>query len=71
MQLRSDKEWFRRRSAGLGWRPATWQGWLVTVLAAALVAGLLAGLRRSPARVPAVVAVVAAYALVVLAAGGG
>ncbi len=26
------KPWFGRKRSGIGWRPASWQGWLVTVL---------------------------------------
>jgi ABC-2 type transport system ATP-binding protein len=61
---------FRRRSVGLGWRPSTWQGWLVTMVAVALVVGVLALLPRSYARVPVVILIVAAYAVVSLRAGG-
>jgi ABC-2 type transport system ATP-binding protein len=63
------RPWFRRRRSGLGWRPATWQGWLVTLVAMALVVGTLA-LLHSPSRVPVVILVVAAYAGVALRTGG-
>lgn len=26
------KPWFGRKRSGIGWRPASWQGWLVTAL---------------------------------------
>ena len=42
--MRSQR-WFQRRRVGLGWRPADWHGWLITLLAAA---GVLAVLRSSP-----------------------
>lgn len=30
--MAADHPWFaRRKYTGLGWRPITWQGWLVTV----------------------------------------
>ncbi len=32
------KLWFKRKRYGWGWRPATWQGWVVT---AGYVAGVL------------------------------
>jgi len=35
----SDRPWFRERQSGLGWTPATWEGWLVTLLSAAAVVG--------------------------------
>ena len=27
--------WFRRRRVGFGWRPVSWQGWSITLLAVA------------------------------------
>jgi hypothetical protein len=41
MQNRIDKPWFRRKRIGVGRRPASWQGWLVTLVVAAAVTGLL------------------------------
>jgi ABC-2 type transport system ATP-binding protein len=64
------RPWFRRRSAGFGWRPVSWQGWLVTVGAGVGVVGVLALLHKSSARVPIVILVLAAYAVVALWAGG-
>ena len=29
----TSEPWFVPRSVGLGYRPATWQGWLITVVA--------------------------------------
>ena len=70
MQRLMGRPWFRRRRIGFGWRPVTWQGWLVTLVAVALVVGVLTLLHRSSARVPAVILIVAAYAVVALRAGG-
>jgi ABC-type multidrug transport system ATPase subunit len=67
--MRSQR-WFQRRRVGFGWRPITWQGWLVTVLAAALAVDALTVLRGSSARVPIVILIVAVYAVVALATGG-
>jgi ABC-2 type transport system ATP-binding protein len=69
MQRRIVKPWFRRRRVGLGWRPAAWQGWLVTGVAAALAAGVLVALRGSPARIPILVLVLALYAAIALLTG--
>ena len=64
------RQWFRRRRIGLGWRPAGWQGWLITLVAVAAVITVLALLRTSPARIPVVILIIAAYAVVALATGG-
>jgi ABC-2 type transport system ATP-binding protein len=64
------QQWFQRRRVGLGWRPITWQGWVVTVLAVALAAGALTILHGSSARLPIVILIVAVYAVVALATGG-
>jgi ABC-2 type transport system ATP-binding protein len=70
MQRVSRRPWFRRRAAGFGWRPASWQGWAITGLAALLVIGTLALGRGSSARIPVVILVVALYTIVALATGG-
>jgi hypothetical protein len=35
--VQTGKPWFRRKTVGLGWRPVTWQGWLITLVAVAAV----------------------------------
>jgi hypothetical protein len=65
-----DAPWFRRRRVGVGWTPATWQGWAITLAAAAGVTGSLALLRHSEARIPIVVVIFAIYVGVVLVTGG-
>jgi ABC-2 type transport system ATP-binding protein len=64
------RPWFRRRRAGLGWRPVRWQGWLVTLVAVALVVGVLTLLRGSSERLPVVFLVLAVYAVIALGTGG-
>ena len=66
----STLNWFQRRRIGLGWRPAAWQGWVVTVLAVGAVIAVLTLLRGSSARIPIAIAIFAAYAIVALATGG-
>ncbi|HXR12829.1 MAG TPA: hypothetical protein VN770_11075, partial [Gaiellaceae bacterium] len=70
MQRQIQRQWFRRRRIGFGWRPATWQGWLITAAAAGLVIGTLAAVRGSSQRLPIVIGIVALYAVVALATGG-
>ena len=65
----SSPRWFQRRRIGLGWRPASWQGWLITLLAVAGIVLVLALLRGSSARVPLAILILAAYAVVALATG--
>src|SRR6185437_8387878 len=62
--------WFQRRRIGFGWRPASWQGWLVTLLAAGGLVAVLTLLRGSSARAPIAILVVAVYSGVALATGG-
>ena len=70
MQRLTGTPWFRRRRVGLGWTPVSWQGWLVTVVAAGGVVGVLALLRGSSARVPVVIVIIAVYTMVALRTGG-
>jgi ABC-2 type transport system ATP-binding protein len=67
MQRPGATPWFRRRRVGFGWRPVTWQGWLVTAVAAAGAVGVIAFVPRSSPRIPFVLAIVAAYAMIALA----
>ena len=67
--MRSQR-WFQRRRAGLGWRPAAWQGWAITLFTAAAMGAALVLLRGSSARVPIAVAIAAVYTVVALATGG-
>jgi ABC-2 type transport system ATP-binding protein len=67
--MRSQR-WFQRRRVGLGWRPADWHGWVVTLLAFAAVIAVVVLLHTSPARFPVTILIVAAYAAVALATGG-
>src|SRR5579862_8096809 len=67
--MRSQR-WFQRRKIGLGWRPADWHGWVITVLAAAGVVAVLVLLRGSSARIPVTILIIAGYAVIALATGG-
>jgi ABC-2 type transport system ATP-binding protein len=62
--------WFQRRRVGIGWRPAAWQGWAITVAVVGGLVGALVLLRGSSARIPVVIAILAAFAIVALATGG-
>jgi ABC-2 type transport system ATP-binding protein len=64
------KRWFQRRRIGFGWRPASWQGWVITAVALTAAVAVLVLLRGSSARVPIAILIVTAYALIALATGG-
>jgi ABC-2 type transport system ATP-binding protein len=70
MQRLVGRPWFRRRKVGIGWRPAGWQGWLITVATLAVVIGVLTLMRGSGARLPIVILILALYAIVALLTGG-
>jgi ABC-2 type transport system ATP-binding protein len=66
----SAQRWFQRRRTGLGWRPAAWQGWAITLVVVGSVVAVVVLLRGSSARVPVVFGIFAAYTAVALATGG-
>jgi hypothetical protein len=66
----SERRWFRRRRIGVGWQPASWQGWLITLVMLVAVLGVLTRMHHSGARLPIVIAIVGVYAIVGLGTGG-
>ena len=46
MQQQDNGRWFRRRAVGMGWQPASWQGWLITLVAVAAVVAVTALIRH-------------------------
>ena len=64
------RPWFRRRRVGFGWRPVSWQGWSITLLAVAAAVVVVVVLRGSAARIPLLILVAALYAVVALLTGG-
>jgi ABC-2 type transport system ATP-binding protein len=69
MRRLNGRPWFRRRRVGFGWRPVSWEGWLVSAVAVAALIGVLA-LSGTSARIPLVILIVVLYAIVALATGG-
>ena len=61
MQPSSPRAWFVRRRMGFGFRPASWQGWALTLMAIGLAVALLIVFRRSGVAIVAVLAVLAAH----------
>jgi len=66
----SSPHWFQGRRIGLGWRPASWQGWVVTLVSVAALVAAVTLLRGSSARAPVAILVVAVYSIVAFATGG-
>jgi ABC-2 type transport system ATP-binding protein len=66
----SARPWFRRRRTGLGWRPVSWQGWLITAVAVAFVIGAVTQTGSPAERIPLVILIFAVYAIVALLTSG-
>src|SRR5580704_13897944 len=64
------RPWFRRRRIGIGWQPASWEGWLATALAVGGEIGVLAALRHTSARIPLAILIAALYTMLALVSGG-
>jgi hypothetical protein len=45
--MKDDIYWFKRKTYGWGWYPATWQGWSVLAVYFVLLALILSGLERN------------------------
>lgn len=66
------RRWFVRRNFGYGWRPATWQGWLITVVAIAIVLTSVIVTHRSVAGIGIAAATLVVYMVVAwLTSGAG
>jgi ABC-2 type transport system ATP-binding protein len=66
----SSRRWFQRRRVGFGWRPVSWQGWALTLLAVGSAIAVVVLLRKSAARIPFLILILALYAVVALLTGG-
>jgi ABC-2 type transport system ATP-binding protein len=66
----SAKRWFKRRRTGLGWQPASREGWAITLFVVVAVIATVVLLRGSSARIPVAIAIFAVYAVIALATGG-
>lgn len=62
--------WFGPKRSGWGWRPLTWQGWLVSLVLALLLVGARRLFGGSATGIVALAALVAAFALVAVLTGG-
>ena len=64
-----DHRWFGKRRLGLGPRPTSWQGWLVTLTAVAVAGGGLKLFHGAPVGVATALIVIAAYAAIAYLTG--
>jgi hypothetical protein len=65
------RPWFSpKRTAGWGVRPASWQGWLVTVVLVAAIAACLIVLGPTVLGYAAVVVCLVVYAIIIWLTGG-
>jgi hypothetical protein len=63
--------WFGPKQVlGWGWRPITWQGWLVTLVLVALLVGMLRGLGRSVLSLALAASLIGIFAVIALLTGG-
>lgn len=65
----ASRQWFIRRRFGFGFRPRTWQGWLITAIAVGAAIGGFTGLRKSGGEI-LTVGVVGLYLAVGYSFGG-
>jgi ABC-2 type transport system ATP-binding protein len=65
----ASRQWFIRRRFGVGFRPRTWQGWIITALALGAAIGGLTGLKKSDGEV-LFVGVVGLYLAIGFSLGG-
>lgn len=69
MKRLTKKVWFGKKKIGWGWRPASWQGWLVTLIF--LMVFFFNGLyfRNGMLRAAIFISALAAYIMVVILTG--
>ena len=58
--------WFRRRSYGYGWRPITWQGWLVTLLTIVSILCSGAFVKQFPTNLVAIYSIIQIFISVIV-----
>jgi hypothetical protein len=61
--------WFGPKRIGWGWRPVSWEGWLMTALCAAVVIAANIAFRGTPMTLYVSIAAVAALFVVCLLTG--
>jgi len=45
-QPESKTKWFRSNSSGVGFRPQTWQGWVVLIVVVLIILAIVISIRR-------------------------
>jgi hypothetical protein len=67
--MMTKQPWFGPKRIGWGWRPVSWEGWLVTVLCAAVAIAASIAFRGTPVAAYVSLAAVAALIVVCLLTG--
>jgi hypothetical protein len=71
MRRLTKEPWFGpKQSVGWGWRPTTWQGWLVTLVLVVFLSVVLHSLGRSVLSLAIAVGLIGAFVVVALLTGG-
>ncbi len=70
MKWHPANRWFGPKIPGWGWRPLTWQGWLITLILIALLIGVRIEVGKSALAFALMLGILALFALVALATGG-
>ncbi|MGI8858518.1 MAG: hypothetical protein ACR2JW_22490 [Thermomicrobiales bacterium] len=70
MKWQPTNRWFGPKILGWGWRPLTWQGWLISVILIALLIGVRIGVGKSALAFALMLVIIFIFALVALITGG-
>ena len=62
--------WFGPKRLGWGWRPLTWQGWLITLILVALLAAVRIMVGKSAVAFALMLFILILFALVAVVTGG-
>ena len=69
MQTFTKEPWFGKKTIGLGVKPITWQGWIITLILAAFGILSVVHFRRSLTAISIVIFLIVIYVVVALLTG--
>ncbi len=70
MKWHPTNPWFGPKILGWGWRPLTWQGWLITLVLITLLIGVRIAVGKSLLAFALMLVIIAVFALVAFITGG-